>query len=119
MPIVVFLLSQFGGERTKIHRFVLNNTTKTPLSLKVNVQAPFQLISTEPPPSAKSGRSLSADMVTVKPAKNLEVSLDAQVRGEGRGGDERKEIREGRVRCSDHGHRILLFTDHRMLLASG
>ncbi|KAK3726413.1 hypothetical protein QZH41_019666, partial [Actinostola sp. cb2023] len=64
-----------SGSAMKVHRFVLSNTTETPLSLGVAVGAPFKVISTEPPPSAKSTRSQANGLATIKPGKNIEVKV--------------------------------------------
>lgn len=64
---------QLNGDTPLVHRFVLGNTTETPLTMRFDVQAPFKILSTEPPPSAKSTRSQSAGSIIIKPAKTLEV----------------------------------------------
>ena len=70
----LFLLHQLGGKTPLIHRFVLGNTTETPLTMRFEAKAPFKIISTEPPPSAKTSRSQASGNITIKPAKTLEVS---------------------------------------------
>lgn len=65
---------QLGGETPLIHRFVLSNTTETPLNMNFQVTAPFKIVSTEAPPSAKIRRPQTSGNIILKPAKSLEVS---------------------------------------------
>ncbi|EDO45789.1 predicted protein [Nematostella vectensis] len=63
------------GDATKVHRFVMSNTTETPLNFRLEIPAPFRLVCTEPPPSAKSSRPVPGGLTTVKPGKNIEVKV--------------------------------------------
>lgn len=64
---------QLNGDTPLVHRFVLGNTTETPLTMQFDVRAPFKILSAEPPQSAKSKKSQSPGSITIKPAKTLEV----------------------------------------------
>ncbi|KAL9968187.1 hypothetical protein ACROYT_G026530 [Oculina patagonica] len=63
------------GATPLVHRFVLGNTTETPLTMKFEAKAPFKIISTEPPPSAKTSKTQTPGSITVKPAKTLELKV--------------------------------------------
>ena len=65
---------QLRGETPLVHRFVLGNTTETPLTMRFEAKAPFKVVSTEPPPSAKATRTQPFGSITIKPAQTLEVS---------------------------------------------
>ncbi|XP_031565846.1 deleted in lung and esophageal cancer protein 1-like [Actinia tenebrosa] len=64
-----------NGDFTKIHRFILSNTSETPLALNIAVDAPFKVMSSEPPPSAKSTRSQANGLTIIKPGKNIQVKI--------------------------------------------
>lgn len=64
-----------NGDTPLVHRFVLGNTTETPLTMRFDVQAPFKILSAEPPQSAKSKKSQSPGSITIKPAKTLELKV--------------------------------------------
>ena len=57
-----------------MHRFVLTNTTQTPLTVSFVVESPFEIFSSEQSSSEKSSHSQASGSVTVEPAKTLEVS---------------------------------------------
>lgn len=69
-------LHQLSGKTPLIHRFVLANTTETPLTMKFETKPPFQVVSAEPPPSAKASMSQIPGTIKIKPAKTVEVSED-------------------------------------------
>lgn len=69
-------LHQLSGKTPLIHRFVLANTTETPLTMKFETKPPFQVVSAEPPPSAKASKSQTPGTIKIKPAKTVEVSED-------------------------------------------
>lgn len=58
-----------------VHRFVLCNTTETPLTMKFETKPPFQVMSAESPPSAKASRSQASGALTVKPAETIELKV--------------------------------------------
>ena len=64
---------QLKNVSRKVHRFILRNTTDAVLQIALDVSPPFSVLSLEPPPSAKSSRSHSNGLVTLKPNKNVEV----------------------------------------------
>jgi len=63
------------GETPLVHRFVLGNTTETPLTMRFEAKAPFKVVSTEPPPSAKATRTQPFGSITIKPAQTLELKV--------------------------------------------
>ena len=65
---------QLHGAAPLVHRFVLGNTTETPLTMRFDAKAPFKIMSTEPTPSAKTSRTQVPGSITVKPNKTLEVT---------------------------------------------
>lgn len=64
-----------SGKTPLIHRFVLANTTETPLTMKFETKPPFQVVSAEPPPSAKASKSQTLGTIKIKPAKTVELKV--------------------------------------------
>lgn len=65
-------IHQLHGATPLVHRFVLGNTSETPLTMRFDAKAPFKIMSTEPPPSAS--RTQAPGSITVKPTKTIEVT---------------------------------------------
>ena len=80
-------LHQLSGKTPLIHRFVLGNTTETPLTMKFETKPPFQVVSAEPPPSAKASKSQIPGTIEIKPTKTVEVSEDVHSSRRGIGGE--------------------------------
>ena len=74
VDILLLHIHQLHAATPLVHRFVLGNTTETPLTMRFDVKAPFKIMSTEPPPSAKTSRTQALGSTTVKPTKTLEVT---------------------------------------------
>ncbi|XP_074623643.1 deleted in lung and esophageal cancer protein 1-like isoform X1 [Acropora palmata] len=64
-----------SGKTPLIHRFVLANTTETPLTMKFETKPPFQVVSAEPPPTAKASKSQTPGTIKIKPTKTVELKV--------------------------------------------
>jgi len=103
------------GATPLVHRFVLGNTTETPLTMRFDAKAPFKIMSTEPPPSAKTSRTQAPGSITVKPTKTLELKVgfflsDQLVREVNDFSAAQEQVDDGtQLFTSDDGDRQLVF----------